>query len=100
MKEFFITVVGGLAVLMLASWFGLGGKSNRVVIVQNGKSNKKWKWLIVFSIILMVVGFYQFSSNYPKGGFQNPMSGFGFCLLFFGFILLCIGKFMVWLNRS
>lgn len=60
------------------------------------KTKKKWKIVKLISVIIFIVGLYIFLIYFQKGGFNNPMTGLGFCVAFVGFSGILIGKFGAW----
>jgi uncharacterized membrane protein YvbJ len=63
------------------------------VIEQTGK---KWKAVKLISWIVIIFGVILFLSNIRDGGFNNPMTGFGFSMGLFGIMGAIIGKFGAW----
>ncbi len=98
MEQLIITIVGGLAVLLIAGWLGIGGSPVR--IIHAGRTSKKWKWVILVSWLIIIVGIVIFLSNFPQGGFNSPLTGLGFLLVFLGLIGLGIGKIGSWFHRD
>jgi hypothetical protein len=104
MEQLIIQIVAGLAVIIIASWFGLGGfKSGKVITTDGNKTTKKWKWAMTISWFMILVGFYVFKSyNGQLTNFQNnSLQAFmGLSLIGYGFIFLFVSNFFRWLNKG
>jgi len=60
------------------------------------KTSKKWKIVKLCAWFLIISGWIVFFSHYERGGFNNPLVGFGFSVGSLGVITLIIGKFGAW----
>jgi len=60
------------------------------------QTDKTWKLVKLISWITVIIGILIFLSHVQNGGFNNPMTGLGFCLAFFGLCGAIIGKFGAW----
>ena len=60
------------------------------------QTSKKWKKTKLIAWLLIIGGFFAFGSGNNNGGFQNPITGLGFTLIFVGIITLWVGKFGAW----
>jgi DNA-directed RNA polymerase subunit RPC12/RpoP len=59
-------------------------------------TSKRWKLIKLFSVVGLIFGFYLFTSSYQKSGFNYPLTGLWFSLMFISAIGLFIGKFGAW----
>ena len=91
-KNFWQSIVSGLAILLFTAWLGKGSKPKQT-------TPKGWKVTVIVGWLLMLGGFYEFAVSAPNGGFNNPLTGMGFSFFFIGLILWGLGKFMVWWHR-
>lgn len=103
MDQLVLNIVGGLIVVVIAAWLGIGSKSERVVFVGGGNSKKKWwKKFIVFAWLMIVLGIILYGANAPTTGnaflgAQMDVWGYlGLDLIGFGIIFLIIGKISLW----
>ena len=63
------------------------------------KTSKGWKAAKLISWVVLLIGFFTFTSQYQQGGWNNPMAGFGFTIAFFGLVGIIISKFGAWWNN-
>ena len=101
MSELFITVVGGLVVLILGTWLGLGG-STKVRVEEGHKVKKTGKLLILISVLMIIGGLSWAGSNAPaQGGIDLHIPGmlYGVTLAGYGVLLLIVGKIVAWWQR-
>lgn len=101
MNQLIITVLGGLAVVSIASLMGISDKVN--ITVRGGKVRKTGKWIIIFSILMILSGLYLCSQHsLPQGGYDlNAIETiYGITLIGYGVIAFGIGKFITWFQKS
>jgi hypothetical protein len=101
MSELFITVVGGLIVLIFGAWLGLGG-STKVRVEGGHKVKKTGKLLILISALMIIGGLAWAGSNAPaQGGIDLYIPGmlYGVTLAGYGVLLLIVGKIVAWWQR-
>jgi len=101
MEQLIITVVGGLLVLAIASWFGFGG-STKVTVHGGGKAKKTGKWIIIISVAMVLGGLAWAGSNAPAGGgvdFSRPTTIYGLTLAGYGLLFFFVGKIIAWFQK-
>jgi len=101
MGQLIITIIGGLAVMFIASLLGISEKMT--ITVQGGKIRKTGKWVIILSILMILFGLYLCSQNPLKeGGYDmnKIKTVYGLTLIGYGVIIFGIGKFIAWFQRS
>jgi hypothetical protein len=92
LTQLFITIVGGLAVIILGTWFGIGGTTK--VVVQGSKVKKTGKWIIIFSILIILGGLTWAGSN------SGPnVKIYGLTLAGYGVLFYSVGKIVAWFQR-
>jgi len=94
MSNLFINVIGGLIVVIIATWLGIGG-STKVIVQSNGRIKKTGKWIIIISVAMILSGLIWAGSNSPvQGGFDLNKTGtvHGLTLTGYGALLFFIGK--------
>ncbi len=101
MEQLVIQIIGGLAVVAIAAWLGIGRSSVR--IIHSTRPSKTWKRVILISWLMIIAGIYMFGSN--KGTFINITANniyaiIGLDLIGFGIIALIIGKVGHWFNKD
>ncbi len=95
MSDLVIQIVAGLAVILLAGWLGLGGKT---VTIQSNSAKKTGKKIILVAWILIILGLYLGgASNWDV---ETVKAGMGISSLIFGFLLLIVGRIIAWYQRS
>jgi hypothetical protein len=102
MSELIITVVGGLLVIVIASWFGLGGSTN-VTVHGGGRVKKTGKWIILISVAMILGGLAWAGSNSPTQGgfdFNHPGTVYGMTLAGYGILFFIIGKIVAWFQKT
>jgi hypothetical protein len=97
MEQFITEVIAIVIGAIVVYWLGIG--SVRVVVAHGTRINKKWKWVILISWLMIISGIYIFLINFPNGGLYNPYVGMGFSLASLGLIGLGIGRLGSWWNR-
>lgn len=100
MGQMLIEISAGLAVLMIATWFGIGGTTK--ITLNGGRTRKSGKILILISLGMIIGGLAWASSNSPiQGGFDfnKPGTIYGLTLTGYGFILLILGKVVAWFQK-
>lgn len=65
-------------------------------IITIEKTGKCWKFIKLLSWIGVIIGFLMFSNGYQGSGFNSPVTGIGFVLIFFSIIGVIVGKFGAW----
>ncbi len=101
MNQLFITVIGGLIVAAIASWFGFGG-STKVTIHGGHRVKKTGKWIIIISVVMILGGLaWAGSGSSAKGGldFNNTKTLYGLTLAGYGLIFFFVGKVVAWFQR-
>ncbi len=101
MQNLIITVIGGLLVVVIASWFGLGGNT-KVTVQGGGKVKKTGKWIILISVAMIFGGLAWAGSNSPAQGgfdFNQPSTVYGLTLAGYGILFFVIGKVVAWFQR-
>ena len=101
MSQLLITVIGGLIVLILAAWLGIGG-STRVKVEGGHKVRKTGKLIIFISVLMILGGLAWAGSNAPaQGGIDLSRSGmlYGFTLAGYGVLFFFVGKIVAWWQR-
>ncbi len=100
MTQLIITVAGGIIVAIVVGWFDLGGSTR--VMVQGVKVKKTGKWMIIFSIAMILTGLILCSKNtLPQGGYDLHASStlYGLTLILYGGIIFVVGKIVAWFQR-
>lgn len=101
MSSLIITVVGGLLVIIIASWFGLGGNT-KVTVHGGGKVKKTGKWIIIISVVMILGGLVWAGSGSPAQGgldFNKPVTLYGLTLAGYGLIFFFVGKVVAWFQK-
>jgi len=101
MSDLIITIIGGLVVIVIASWFGLGGNT-KVTVHGGGRVKKTGKWIILISIAMIIGGLAWAGSNSPAQGgfdFSQPGTVYGLTLAGYGVLFFIIGKIVAWFQR-
>jgi len=101
MKELLFTIIGGVIVAIIVSWFGIGGTKH--VSVHGSPIRKTGKWIIFFSVLMILGGLAWAGSNSPsQGGFDwdKPGTLYGLTLAGYGVIAFIVGKIVAWFQRS
>jgi hypothetical protein len=88
MKELVVTVIGGILVMALGSWFGIG--SSRVTTVEGVRIRKSGKWMIIISVIMIIGGL-------SWAGSGNTLAGY--TLVGYGFLLFIVGRVVAWFQK-
>ena len=99
MSQLIATIVGGLIVAILISWFGIGSTK---VVVQGSKLSKTGKKIILTSVVMIILGVILLGQHpLPRGGLDLTQGStlIGIALGECGFLLLIIGKVVVWYQR-
>jgi len=95
MSPLLISILGGLAVLIIGNWLGFGS-STRVTIHGAGKVRKTGKWIMIVSWIVIFTGLAWGGKDTPIKGQIAP--GYGLAIL--GGFMYIIGRFIAWFQRS
>jgi hypothetical protein len=85
-----ITIVGGVAVLIIAACLGIGG--TKYVVIHGSSVKKTGKWMMIMAVLIIFGGLHLASLNSTEqaGGWAIAILG----LMFFG-----LGKFIAWFQR-
>jgi hypothetical protein len=101
MGQLFITIIGGLIVAAIASWFGFSG-STKVTIHGGHKVKKTGKWIILISVVMILSGLAWAGSGSPAQGgldFNKPVTLYGLTLAGYGLIFFFVGKVVAWFQK-
>ncbi len=96
MSQLFINIIGGLIVVIIAAWLGIGGTTR--VVVHGNQSGKAGKWIIIISVVMILSGLFVIGKNpTPTTGidFNNP----GTLLVGYGIIFFIVGRIIAWFQR-
>jgi hypothetical protein len=63
-------------------------------------TNKKWKLTKLFGWVFLVLGIYLLGSGSQNGGFQNPMTGMGVCVVLISLAVLVVGRIGAWWSNK
>lgn len=94
MNQLFISVVSGLVVIIIASFFGLGGSKN--IRISGDRTRKTGKWIMIISAIVVFIGLSWAGKNPSGSGELAP----GYSLALLGVFSFFIGKFIAWFQRN
>jgi hypothetical protein len=56
MENYISEIIVGVITTIIVGWLGLG--KSKVVVIRGQKRNNKWKWLMIFSVLLGVLDIY------------------------------------------
>ena len=88
MNELIITIVGGLVVAFLAWMFGISGGKSKVV-VQGIRVRRTGKWIILFSVLMILGGL----------AWANSSQVYGYTLAGYGVLFFLVGKVVAWFQK-
>lgn len=74
------------------------GCPNSPILIE--QTSKTWKLVMLFSWILMIVGWIMFLNGLGNGGFHNPSTDLGFLLGGVGTLFAIISKIGAWWNHK
>ncbi len=100
MTQLLITVTGGIIVAVIVAWFGIGGTKH--ITVHGSPVRKTGKWIIFFSVIMIIAGLAWAGHNSPPEGgfdFNKPGTVYGITLACYGLIGFIIGWIVAWFQR-
>ncbi|MFA5935068.1 MAG: hypothetical protein WC827_04240 [Candidatus Paceibacterota bacterium] len=102
MSQLLIDIIGGLAVVIIAAWFGLG-VSTKITIQGGHKVKRTGKWIIIISVIMFFVGI----SLCKKGDstlwgydMSNPSTVCGVTIMLYSVLFFFVGKTITWFQGS
>lgn len=101
MKQLIITVIGGVLIAVITTFFGIG-KTTQVVVGGN-RVKKTGKWIIIVSALMIFSGFYIVGYNTPPQGgidFNKPGIIYGLTLAGYGLMALLIGRIVAWFQQN
>lgn len=96
MNQLLINVIGGVAVIIIAALFGIGGTTR--VVVHGTHARKTGKWIIIISVVMILVGASLAGKNPSHTGglnFNDP----GTLLMGYGVLFFVVGKIVAWYQR-
>lgn len=94
MNEFFSQIAIGIIVAIILGWLGFGG--SKKVIVNNSKSHKLGKWIMIISVIIMIIGLNWAGKQSPTINTIAP----GYSVAILGGFFFLIGKVIAWFQRN
>lgn len=97
MKELLFTVIGGVIVAIIVSWFGIGGTKH--VSVHGTPVRKTGKWIIFVSVIMILWGLSWIGQTPGGFDFDKTQTLYGLTLAGYGVIALVVGKIIIWFQR-
>jgi hypothetical protein len=101
MSQLFITVVGGLLVVIIAALFGFGG-TTKVSVLDGGKVKKTGKWIIIISVVMFFIGLSLCKKSDPtQWGFDLniPSTLYGVTIMLYAGLFFFVGKIVAWFQR-
>ncbi len=96
MNELIITIIGGLTVVLVASWLGIGGGTHRVV-VHGSNSKKTGKWIIIIAVLMVLVGLSLNAGTEEGVSLQKPTAGS--VIAMYGVLFFIVGKVVAWFQK-
>ena len=101
MEQLIYTVIGGVLVTLITAKLGIEGTKR--VVVNGSPVRKTGKWIIVFSVIMMIGGLAWAGSNSPTQGgfdFSKPGTIYGLTLASYGVLAFIIGRIVAWFQKN
>lgn len=96
MNQLFINIIGGLAVAIIAAWFGIGGTTK--VVVHGSKVRKTGKWIILISVAMILGGLSWHGKLAPTKSIFS-FNDWGSWLFGYGILFFIVGKVVAWFQR-
>lgn len=96
MNQLFINIIGGLVVVIVAAWFGIGGTTK--VVVHGGRAGSAGKWIIIISVVMVFAGLSWHDKIAPTRNIFNFSDG-GSLLFGYGILFFIVGKIVAWFQR-
>jgi hypothetical protein len=96
MKDLLFQIIGGLIVVLIAAWLGIGGTTK--VVVHGGQVRKTGKWIILISVAMILGGLSWHDKLAPTKSIFN-FNDWGSLLFGYGILFLIVGKVVAWFQR-
>lgn len=100
MDQLFLQILGGVLVLVIGAWLGVGGTTK--VIVYGQRARKSGKWLIIISVAMIVGGLMLCRKADPsQWGYDlnDPHTVYGLTLISYGALLYFVGRVVAWFQK-
>lgn len=90
MSQLIFTIIGGIITAIIVAWFGIGGTTR--VVVHGTKIRRSGKWIILFSI-LMILGGLAWAGSDPL------YKIYGYTLAGYGALAYLVGRVVAWFQK-
>ena len=92
MVQFLTQIIGGLIIVLITAFFGIGGTKH--VTVHGSSVRKTGKWIIIFSVIMIFGGLAWAGSN------SGPnVKLYGYTLAGYGLLAYIVGRIVAWFQK-